>query len=143
MGTQLFQLSTEYDTCLDNIRKTSKVLIAKKENIPDLRRKFNDAQRKFNEAKKAREQQKKVDELKKEKAWAHVKEKEDEFEDKAAAVEGKKLHLPIIEAQLAEAEVSDFKIKEQLPILTDCRKNSARKKLSSRIARQRFRDWAT
>ncbi|KAF5318235.1 hypothetical protein D9611_014749 [Ephemerocybe angulata] len=75
MGTQLFQLSTEYDICLENIRKTAKVLVNKKEAIPDLRRAFNEALRRFKEAEKAREQKKKVDDLKKEKAWAHVNEK--------------------------------------------------------------------
>ncbi|KAF6747454.1 hypothetical protein DFP72DRAFT_919874 [Ephemerocybe angulata] len=104
MGTQLFQLSTEYDICLENIRKTAKVLVNKKEAIPDLRRAFNEALRRFKEAEKAREQKKKVDDLKKEKAWAHVNEKKEELEAKLADVQQKKLRIPKIQEKLDEAK---------------------------------------
>jgi predicted nucleic acid-binding Zn-ribbon protein len=75
-GTQLSQLSDEYDTCLENITQTTKVLQQKKEALPDLRKVFKDASTRFEEANKAREQKKKADELKKELAWAHVATKE-------------------------------------------------------------------
>ncbi|KAF6754824.1 P-loop containing nucleoside triphosphate hydrolase protein [Ephemerocybe angulata] len=107
MGTQLFQLSTEYDICLENIRKTAKVLVNKKEAIPDLRRAFNEALRRFKEAEKAREQKKKVDDLKKEKAWAHVNEKKEELEAKLADVQQKKLRIPKIQEKLDEAKVRE------------------------------------
>jgi hypothetical protein len=76
-GTQLSQLTDEYDTCLENIDQTTKVLQQKKEAIPDLKAAFKEASTRFQEASKAREQKKKADELKKELAWAHVKTKED------------------------------------------------------------------
>lgn len=75
-GTQLSQLSEEYDACLDNINQTKKVLHQKKQVLPDLRAAFKEASVRFEEASKAREQRCKVDELKKELAWAHVAAKQ-------------------------------------------------------------------
>jgi structural maintenance of chromosomes protein 6 len=75
-GTQLSQLSDEYDTCFDNINQTAKVLQQKREVIPDLKSAFKEASIRFEEASKAREQKKKADDLKKELAWAHVAAKE-------------------------------------------------------------------
>lgn len=75
-GTQLSQLSEEYDTCLDNINQTKKLLHQKKQILPDLRASFKEATSRFQEASKAREQRFKADELKKELAWAHVAAKQ-------------------------------------------------------------------
>ena len=75
-GTQLSQLSEEYDTCLDNINQTKKLLHQKKQILPDLRAVFKEATTRFQEASKAREQRFKADELKKELAWAHVAAKQ-------------------------------------------------------------------
>ncbi len=76
-GTQLSQLSEEYETCLENISQTSKVLMRKKEAIPDLQAHYKEVLTRFEEASKAREQRHKADELKKELAWAHVASKQD------------------------------------------------------------------
>ena len=75
-GTQLSQLSEEYQTCMENISQTAKVLKRKAEVIPDLEEQFLEAQQRFEEAERAREQRHKADELKKELAWAHVAAKE-------------------------------------------------------------------
>ncbi|KAL6302861.1 P-loop containing nucleoside triphosphate hydrolase protein [Sparassis latifolia] len=86
-GTQLSQLSKEYEMCLENIRQTRKVLKCKSEAIPDLRDALEEASVRFREANKAREQKHKADELKKELAWAHVQTKQNELQgelDKAA-----------------------------------------------------------
>jgi structural maintenance of chromosomes protein 6 len=74
-GTQLTQLSDEYDACLENISQTTKILQKKKEVIPDLKAAFKEASARFQEASKAREQKQKADDLKKELAWAHVANK--------------------------------------------------------------------
>lgn len=76
-GTQLSQLSEEYETCMENVITTSKVIEKKKEALPDLRAALQKATDAFEEASKAREQRHKVDEIKKELAWAHVASKED------------------------------------------------------------------
>lgn len=75
-GTQLKQLSDEYTTCHENVVKTSKILEAKKEAIPDLKKAAKDAETRYNGAKRALEQRAKVKELRQELAWAHVKAKE-------------------------------------------------------------------
>jgi chromosome segregation ATPase len=75
-GTQLSQLSDEYETCKENIIQTDKILARKREAIPDLRNAYMQAKVKFEEASKAIEQREKLDELKKELAWTHVVAKE-------------------------------------------------------------------
>ncbi|KAF9221585.1 P-loop containing nucleoside triphosphate hydrolase protein [Gyrodon lividus] len=108
-GTQLSQLSEEYDTCLDNINQTKKVLHQKKQVIPDLRATFKEASARFQEASKAREQRYKADELKKELAWAHVAAKQEEMETKFDELGKAQRRLPRIEAELETAE-SQFRL---------------------------------
>ncbi|KAF9804066.1 hypothetical protein IEO21_09462 [Rhodonia placenta] len=86
-GTQLSQLSEEYQTCLENIGQTQKVLTRKSEAIPELEEALEEATSRFQEAHKAREQRHKADELKKELAWAHVAAKEKEMRAKMEEVE--------------------------------------------------------
>ncbi|GLB38155.1 putative P-loop containing nucleoside triphosphate hydrolase protein [Lyophyllum shimeji] len=102
-GTQLSQLSDEYNTCLANIQQTYKVLAQKKEAIPDLRLAFKDATIRFEEAAKAREQKQKADELKKELAWAHVRGKEEEMEAKILEVANLEARLPKIQKSIDDA----------------------------------------
>lgn len=104
-GTQLSQLSDEYDTCLENITQTAKVLSQKKEAIPDLRAAFKDATVRFEEASKAREQKKRVDELKRELAWAHVATKEEEMKKKIEEAAKMSRRLPKIQESIDAAEV--------------------------------------
>jgi chromosome segregation ATPase len=104
-GTQLSQLSDEYNTCLDNIRTTFQTLAQKKEVLPDLRSAFRDATLRFEEAAKAREQKKKADELKKELAWAHVKGKEDEMTAKIGEAAKLSRRLPKIQESIDVATV--------------------------------------
>ncbi|TFK33017.1 P-loop containing nucleoside triphosphate hydrolase protein [Crucibulum laeve] len=101
-GTQLSQLSDEYDTCLENITQTAKVLAQKKEALPDLKVAYRESAVRYDEAQKAREQKKKVDDLKKELAWAHVKTKEMEMEKKFEEVARATRRLPKIEENLAK-----------------------------------------
>ncbi|KAJ6525222.1 hypothetical protein DFH09DRAFT_173736 [Mycena vulgaris] len=103
-GTQLSQLSEEYDTCFSNITATTKVLSQKKEAIPDLRTAFREASTRFEEASKAREQKKKVDELKKELAWAHVNAKKKEMESKTEDAAKMARRLPKIRTSIEDAQ---------------------------------------
>ncbi|KAG6871660.1 hypothetical protein C0993_002935, partial [Termitomyces sp. T159_Od127] len=104
-GTQLSQLSDEYTTCLTNIKQTHKVLEQKKEALPDLRSAFKEATIRFQEAAKAREQKQKADDLKKELAWAHVRSKEEEMEEKFKEVAKQEARLPRIQQSIEAAEV--------------------------------------
>ncbi|KAN0087613.1 hypothetical protein V8E55_006234 [Tylopilus felleus] len=111
-GTQLSQLSEEYDTCLSNINQTKRLLHQKKQILPDLRATFKEATARFQEASKAREQRFKVDELKKELAWAHVAAKQGEMEAKFEDLAKAERRLPRIQTELQTAE-SQFLLASQ------------------------------
>jgi chromosome segregation ATPase len=107
-GTQLSQLSEEYETCIANITATAKVLTQKKEAIPDLKSAYREAHNRYEEASKAREQKAKVDELKKELAWSHVSAKKKEMETKVADAAKQGRRIPKIKENLANAEVTQY-----------------------------------
>ena len=75
-GTQLRQLSEEYELCRENTSKTEKILALKKEELPDLKRNADAAQARVKGAQKAMATRDRLQELNQEKAWAHVAEKE-------------------------------------------------------------------
>ncbi|GBE84843.1 Structural maintenance of chromosomes protein [Sparassis crispa] len=102
-GTQLSQLSEEYETCLENIRQTRKVLKRKSEAIPDLQDALEEATARFREANKAREQKHKADELKKELAWAHVQTKQNELQGKLEEAAKLSRRVTKIKEQIATA----------------------------------------
>ncbi|RDB15621.1 Structural maintenance of chromosomes protein 6 [Hypsizygus marmoreus] len=102
-GTQLSQLSEEYDICFDNVKRTLKVLAQKKEALPDLRAAFRDATVRYEEAAKAHQQKQKVDQLKKELAWAHVRAKEEEMTVKINKAAEAAARLPKIQAEVNNA----------------------------------------
>lgn len=78
-GTQLTQLSEEYETCLENIGKTTRTLQLKREEIVDLEKAFREADARNNEANKARDKKAELEAYSRELAWAHVKTKEDVY----------------------------------------------------------------
>ncbi|KZT09323.1 P-loop containing nucleoside triphosphate hydrolase protein [Laetiporus sulphureus 93-53] len=96
-GTQLSQLSEEYQTCLENIGQTQKVMKRKSESIPELEEQLEEAKARLEEAKKAREQRHKIDELKKEMAWAHVAAKEAELKKQCEEVAKLKHRIPKVQ----------------------------------------------
>lgn len=107
-GTQLSQLSEEYELALENITKTAKLLSVKKEALPDLRARLREVTARYEEAAKAREQKKKVDDLKKELAWAHVAGKELQLDKKVQEAAKLARRLPKIEESIQLAQVRDF-----------------------------------
>lgn len=107
-GTQLQQLSDEYNITLENICSTRKVLDQKKEAIPDLKVALREAKQRFDEADKARKQKAKQDDLKKELAWAHVKSKQDELEKKENEVAIFRAKEPKIQAAIDTSRVSFY-----------------------------------
>ncbi|KDR83091.1 hypothetical protein GALMADRAFT_238908 [Galerina marginata CBS 339.88] len=104
-GTQLSQLSDEYDICMTNITQTAKLLLVKKEALPDLRARLREVTARYDEAAKAREQKRRVDDLKKELAWSHVSAKEAEMEKKTEEVAKLARRLPEIEKRVQLAQV--------------------------------------
>lgn len=78
-GTQLSQLSEEYEACMANINATGKLLAVKKEALPDLEARLREATARYEEADKARVQRERLDELKRESAWSLVADKKAEL----------------------------------------------------------------
>ncbi|KAF9777990.1 P-loop containing nucleoside triphosphate hydrolase protein [Thelephora terrestris] len=103
-GTQLSQLSDEYEICFANVRQTSKILQQKGKVLPDLRSAAQAAEDRFKEAEKAVELQKKIDKLKNELVWAHVKEKRDDLKSKLSNLGKARARLPKVEESIREAE---------------------------------------
>ncbi|KAJ3786193.1 hypothetical protein GGU10DRAFT_290713 [Lentinula aff. detonsa] len=104
-GTQLSQLATEYETCLENITNTTKVLQNKKAAIPDLRQAFREATVKYQEAAQALKQKEKARELKVELAWSHVQVKETDLQSKMEDVEHAKRQREKVEESLSAARI--------------------------------------
>jgi hypothetical protein len=75
-GTQLQQLSDDYQVILENIQRADAVLKQKAEAIPDLKMAHRAAVEKYRQATSLVQQQTEIDELIRELAWAHVYEKE-------------------------------------------------------------------
>ncbi|KAF5389279.1 hypothetical protein D9757_003408 [Collybiopsis confluens] len=104
-GTQLSQLATEYETCLENITNTTNILKNKKDAIPDLKQAFREASAKYQEAAQALKQKEKARELKIELAWAHVRVKQKEMQQKMVDVEQARRHLEKIQENLQTAKL--------------------------------------
>ena len=107
-GTQLTQLSDEYDLCYGNVTQTQKLLAVKREALPDLKARLCEATARYNEAEKAREQKKRADDLKKELAWSHVATKQEEMSTKMEETAKLARRLPKIEEGVKQAEVSSY-----------------------------------
>ncbi|QRV82074.1 structural maintenance of chromosomes protein [Ceratobasidium sp. AG-Ba] len=75
-GTSLTQLSDEYESIFESLKKTETILQSKQTVVPDLRRQFTEAQNKYREAQAAKQQHEKVTELECEVAWAYMRVKE-------------------------------------------------------------------
>lgn len=104
-GTQLSQLSEEYQTCLESIQSMQKTVKRKSEGLPDLEEALEDASSRFEEARKAREQRHKADDLKKELAWAHVASKEAELHSSMEQAARLAKRLPKIRKDMQDAQV--------------------------------------
>ncbi|EJD06049.1 P-loop containing nucleoside triphosphate hydrolase protein [Fomitiporia mediterranea MF3/22] len=93
-ATQLKQLSEEYESCLENIGKTYKILEAKKEVLPELKATAIEAQNRYKGAQLALQTRGRVTELKQEQAWAFVQDKEEEMKAKIDEVARRSRKLP-------------------------------------------------
>ncbi|KAG8887197.1 Structural maintenance of chromosomes protein 6 [Tulasnella sp. 332] len=118
-GTQLAQLTDEYEVINDNIRKSEKILAQKEEIVPELKQAARDATAKLNEAQKARDQTKRLKDLKKELAWSHVNTK---YQAKVVG----------LTTQSAELEVS-----QQNDDTTDMQLADERKEITEQLKRNK------
>ncbi|KAG8790243.1 Structural maintenance of chromosomes protein 6 [Ceratobasidium sp. 428] len=78
-GTLLTQLSDEYQSILESMKKTDTILQSKQTVVPDLKRQFVEAQAKYREAQAAKQQHERMIDLECEVTWAHIKLKKAEM----------------------------------------------------------------
>ncbi|KAH9480811.1 Structural maintenance of chromosomes protein 6 [Psilocybe cubensis] len=116
-GTQLEQLSQEYELCWANIHQTDKLLETKGEAIPELLERKIAAEARWKEADQARQQRVLIEELNKELAWAHVAVKEAEMVQKLNEHAKAERRLPKIEEAVQEAKAEFDKASEKVSIL--------------------------
>ncbi|PCH39760.1 nucleoside triphosphate hydrolase protein [Wolfiporia cocos MD-104 SS10] len=116
-GTQLGQLSEEYQICLEHIGIARKTLLRKREDIPDLQDRLDEATARFREAAAAREQRHKADELKKELAWAHVASKEQELSKQLQEVAKLERRIPKIQADMDKTEAEFQRVSNEIAAL--------------------------
>jgi hypothetical protein len=69
-------LSDEYQLCIENVGKTSKIVAAKEDAVPDLRKAVTDASARYKNAQKAVEKKTELENMKKEVGWAYVRDKQ-------------------------------------------------------------------
>ncbi|KAI9057466.1 P-loop containing nucleoside triphosphate hydrolase protein [Trametes sanguinea] len=118
-GTQLSQLSDEYQTCMENISQTAKVLKRKSEVLPDLEEALAEARARWQEAEKAVELKNKSEELRQELAWAHVESKREELEKQLIEVEHIKHRVDRCKAQVTMAEADRVACNEKVAALEE------------------------
>ncbi|GJJ13315.1 hypothetical protein Clacol_007567 [Clathrus columnatus] len=96
----LTQLSEEYQTCFENIGKTTRTLNLKNEELPDLEQAVKEAELRNEQATKAREKQDELDDLYRELAWAHVNTKQEELTKSLEQVARARRRLPKIQDEI-------------------------------------------
>ncbi|KAF7299670.1 p-loop containing nucleoside triphosphate hydrolase protein [Mycena chlorophos] len=117
-GTQLSQLSEEYGACLNNVSATFRILMQKKEAIPELKNKLSEVSARFKEATRARDLAHRADALTIENAWALVNGKQAEVEKNAEELADLEHHrLPKVQEALEKAQNDLERINEVVAAL--------------------------
>ncbi|CAG8672880.1 433_t:CDS:10, partial [Cetraspora pellucida] len=103
-GTQLTQLSEDYELIRESIETTQNIIKHKKEVLPDLLRAAKDAEARYKDMEKARELEVLVSNLKDQIAWAQVEEKEQEVAEAEANLLKARRRLPSVQANLEKEQ---------------------------------------
>ncbi|CAG8481459.1 1769_t:CDS:10 [Paraglomus brasilianum] len=113
-GTQLTQLSEDYELIRESIEAIHSIMKRKKELLPELHKEAKDAEMKYKEMQQARELEVTVARLKNEMAWAQVDEIEYQVEEAVRQVERAKLRLPAVEIELTKATADLQEVNEAI-----------------------------
>ncbi|KAF9906997.1 Structural maintenance of chromosomes protein 6 [Linnemannia zychae] len=116
-GTQLHQLSQDYEHIRDCIDIMQTTMTKKRELLPELYHHVKEAQTRFKDSQQAATLEVKVEELKKEWAWAQIEDRE---EDVAEAENDLKTHqnrVPAIEGKRAGEEGKLAAVEEEIRAL--------------------------
>src|SRR4051794_41002861 len=107
-GTQLTQLSEDYELIRESIETTQNIIKCKKEVLPDLHKEAKEAEAKYKDMQRARELELTVASLKNQMAWAQVEEKEQEVIDAEKNLQKAMKRLPGLQTKLEKEEASIF-----------------------------------
>ncbi|KAG8962376.1 Structural maintenance of chromosomes protein 6 [Tulasnella sp. 419] len=121
-GTQLAQLSEEYELIREASQRNDKFIQAKRDILPDLKAAHKEADRKRSEASKARDQADKLMECKKEQAWGHVacksaelKKVQKDYDAQVKVQQAVIRKLEEVQASLAEHEAKCAEAEAAMP----------------------------
>lgn len=116
-GTQLSQLSNEYDVIKLNINRIGSFIHQKQESIQELRILAEEGQERYNILRNALEQQKGLDDLKKEVVWSQVREKEEEMKDRAVLLERSRIKMAKIQQEVTKCAERIVMHEQELEVL--------------------------
>ena len=102
-GTLLTQLKEEYDVIDENCNKITTVLRKKQGSISQLETRYRDAESRYQKAQNLADAEMAIDKLKREMAWAHVAEKEQELSDIISKSTRERERLAKVQEKLEEA----------------------------------------
>ncbi|CAG8590107.1 10002_t:CDS:10 [Acaulospora morrowiae] len=109
-GTQLTQLSEDYELIRESIEITLNIIKHKKEVLPDLHKQAKEAEARYQDIQKARELGLRVSSLKDQMAWAQVEEKEKEVSAAEADLKKAKKRVLTVQKNLEkeQAQLDDI-----------------------------------
>ncbi|CAG8444247.1 9168_t:CDS:10 [Diversispora eburnea] len=109
-GTQLTQLSEDYELIRESIDTTQNIIKNKKEVLPYLHKQAREAEARFKDMEKARELEVLVSSLKDQIAWAQVEEKEKEVVDAEKNLQRVSRRIVTVQANLDKEKMELDKI---------------------------------
>ncbi|KAF8595961.1 P-loop containing nucleoside triphosphate hydrolase protein [Ceratobasidium sp. AG-I] len=133
-GTSLTQLSDEYESILESLKKTETILQSKQTVVPDLKRQFTEAQTKYREAQAAQQQHQRVTDLEHEVAWAHMKIKKAQME---VAVADHETAKKTVEKAQGLVETAEAEMKQAEAEVTSASQQGSAEDNAEKIEEQR------
>ncbi|KAF9924950.1 Structural maintenance of chromosomes protein 6 [Linnemannia zychae] len=116
-GTQLMQLSQDYESVRDSIDIIQTTIKKKTEYLPDLFQLVKEAQNRFKDSQQAANLELKVEELKKEFAWAQIEELEESLAEAERELKEHKERVPAIEKKRRGEESKLVVLDEEIQAL--------------------------
>lgn len=113
-GTQLAQLSQEYDLVQNNIQVIANSLAQKKEVIPEMKQGVMDAKQKVDLLEEAAEYEKVMHKLESEQAWRHVANKEDELATKEHELASQSRKLEKLNDKIAQLRIEGVALEVEI-----------------------------
>ncbi|KAI8049825.1 P-loop containing nucleoside triphosphate hydrolase protein [Syncephalis plumigaleata] len=113
-GTQLTQLSEEYALIRESIENTERLLVPKRQALPDMKSALREAELRLHDMQQARELETRLDGLKNEMAWAQVEELEKELRKIDKRVAKAQQRMPMLEESLAKENSEKDALKQQI-----------------------------